>query len=140
MNGSRRQSRGGRRRGRSGPRRPGSAGPDQGEDRERPVRRSVPEMCELSPFSAFCALYLGITDDVGYRRQDRRAVAKRFGITEDELADYLESNGICAAALEEARFDVESARLDIRVAPPGISRVELARSLFEEFLELSTPG
>ena len=39
-----------------------------------------------------------------------------------------------------ARFDLESARLDIEVAPAGISRVELARTLFEELVQARTAG
>ena len=37
--------------------------------------------------------------------------------------------------LKKARFDIEMAKLDVSVAPPGIDRVELARSIFGDFLE-----
>ena len=52
--------------------------------------------------------------------------------SDDDLQAYLEEHGLSLPALEEQGFDLPSARLDIQVAPEGISRVELARSLFAE--------
>ena len=94
--------------------------------------KRVPDLCELSPFSIFCALYLGITERDGFSRQDAEAVARRFGISRDELNAFLAEHGLRNEDLRQARFDLESARLDIRVAPEGISRTELARTLFED--------
>lgn len=95
----------------------------------------VPELCELSPFSVFCALHLGITEDDGYAPGDYRAVARRFDLSPAELDAYLESHHLSEQALRAAGFDLSSARLDIEVAPEGISRLELARPLFEEACE-----
>lgn len=93
----------------------------------------IAELSELTPFSVFCALHLCITERDGYRQQNSREVAQRFDMSEDELRDYLEENDLTQEVLKERQFDVPSARLDIRVAPQGISRVELARTMFEEF-------
>ncbi len=94
------------------------------------------ELLELSPFSVFCAT-LGITETDGYARQEHAAVARRFDLSDGELHDYLETNGLSKRDLNQGEFDLESARLDMKVAPEGISRLELARTLFEEFRESS---
>lgn len=93
---------------------------------------SHPELCELSPFSVFCALHLGITERNGFVPPQRTEVARRFGLEPAELDAYLEAQQLRADDLERVDFDLESARLDIRVAPEGISRAELARTMFEE--------
>jgi hypothetical protein len=95
----------------------------------------IEELRELSPFSVFCCLYLGITDTNGYRAQGAEDVARRFGLDRDGLASYLAEQRLRRDDLERAQFDLESARLDIRVAPDGISRVELARTLWKELLD-----
>jgi hypothetical protein len=92
----------------------------------------VPELAELAPFSVFCALHLGITEDDGYSQRGLSAVANRFGLSPDELEDYLREQGLTLDDLKAADFDLDSARLDIQVAPEGISRVELARTMFAE--------
>jgi hypothetical protein len=117
---------------------PGPQGRERfGRDRERSEsfarpRPKISELCELSPFSVFCALYLGITETDGYADQPRRQVAERFGLSDEDLEAYLGEHRLCADDLESADFDLEGARIDIKVAPEGISRTELARTLFEE--------
>jgi hypothetical protein len=93
----------------------------------------VPELCELSPLSAFCAVYMGIAEDDGYRPTELPGVAKRFGVSEEELLAYLDEHDLGADCLEQSDFDLESARLDIKVAPEGVSRMELARTLLQEY-------
>ena len=95
-----------------------------------PERRTLPELLELAPFSVFCALHLGITPDDGWCQPDASEVARRFGISRDELDDYLREHCLTAGDLEDADFDLDGARLDIQVAPEGISRCELARPMF----------
>ncbi len=82
----------------------------------------------------FCAL-LGITQTEGYARQEHAAVARRFDLSDEDLRGYLEANGLSKSDLRRADFDLESARLDMKVAPAGISRIELARTLFQELAE-----
>ncbi len=127
-----------RKRGRS---RPGPNGGRPGSSRgERPGRGDVPELREMTPFSVFCVLHLGITDTDGYSRQDLGAVARRFGSTPEDLQDYLRANRLLREDLRAAKFDLASAQLDIQVAPEGISRTELARTLFTEFEEYLKNG
>jgi hypothetical protein len=59
-------------------------------------------------------------------------VARRFGLATEHLEAYLAEHRLRREDLEAADFNRDSARLDIEVAPEGISRIELARTLFEE--------
>jgi hypothetical protein len=119
-----------RRRRRGGSRGLNAARPGGG--REPGNGELVPELAELTPFSVFCALHLGITERDGFSPQGIDAVARRFGLSRDALRDYLSEHSLLEGDLRRANFDLESAQLDIRVAPQGISRTELARSLYEE--------
>jgi hypothetical protein len=80
----------------------------------------------------FCALHLGITADEGWAEPDPERVAQRFELTREELDLYLREHRLTPEELDAAEFDLESARLDMKVAPEGISRLELARTLFDE--------
>lgn len=125
--GSGRRQRGGRRGGaRSGdrPSLPGESTPCGG--------KRIDELCELSPFSVFCTLYLGITEEDGWAPPNARRAARRFDLSPEALSEYLHAHRIAEEHLKRARFDLAGARLDIQVAPPGISRTELARTLWEE--------
>ena len=95
----------------------------------------LPELLELTPFSVFCGLHLGITETDGYAEEDARSVARRFDLSEQELLDFVESRGLTESELRNVEFDLDSARIDIEVAPDGISRTELARTLFDELCE-----
>lgn len=94
--------------------------------------RVIAELCELGPFSVFCALHLGITERDGFAEPNAARVARRFELTEDELESYLRQHELTADDLRASNFDLDAARLDIQVAPEGISRVELARTMFAE--------
>ena len=128
------ESRSQRRRGRS------RAGSSPGRaPRERsagPAKPPLKELCELSPFSVFCALYLGITQNDSYAPAGADTVRRRFGLSDTEFKDYLETQGLTGEDLRRSGLDLESARFDIEVAPPGVSRTELARTLFSEFCAL----
>jgi len=99
---------------------------------ESRCERRMHEMCTLGPFAVFCAYHLGITQAEGYCEPDARRVAQHFGMTSEELDAYLEQHRLTVRHLDEADFDVRGAREDIRVAPSGISRVELARTMYAE--------
>jgi hypothetical protein len=100
----------------------------------------VPELTDLTPFSVFCAFHLGITETDGYARQDETAVARRFGLSTGDLRDYLLQHQLRPEDLAAADFNLASARLDIQVAPEGISRTELARTFFTELQETLRNG
>lgn len=50
----------------------------------------------------------------------------------DELETFLADHHLTQEDLSERKFDFDAARFDIKVAPAGISRVELARNIYEE--------
>ncbi len=90
---------------------------------------------ELNEFELFCAYHLGL-DKSGIPRQPAlKAVAERFGVKPDDIHDALAEFKLDKASVAKSSFDVELAKLDIKVAPEGIDRVEIARTLFEELLE-----
>ncbi len=101
-----------------------------------PAKPPLKELCELSPFSVFCALHLGIAQNESYAPANADTIGRRFSLSEAEFKDYLESQALTKEDLRRAGFDLESARFDIEVAPPGISRTELGRTLFSEFCAL----
>ena len=59
-------------------------------------------------------------------------MGERFRLSPEELTAYLAEHRLDPESVRASGFDLESAQLDIRVAPDGVSRTELARSLFEE--------
>ncbi len=90
----------------------------------------------LDPFNLFCAYHLGITRDNGFKMQALPDVARRFGVDVQTLKQHLQEYGLETDALRRAGFDVEYAKLDIQVAPEGVSRRELARTMWEEIEDL----
>lgn len=84
-------------------------------------------------FELFCAYYLGITEDGGYRFQNIHHVARRFnvnaGVVRQILADHrMDPDRV----FWNAAFDMTGAQVDIMLAPEGVDRFELARGFYEE--------
>jgi len=104
-----------------------------GQQERRPAR--APADGPPDAFALFCAYHLGITPDDSYAKPQVDEIARRYGLTVDALRNLLREHGLDEEAVRRARFDIEGARLDIRVAPEGISRTEIARELYETFLE-----
>ena len=100
-----------------------------------PRDRRPREKERLDPFTLFCAYHLGITPDDGYHEPRPDEVARRFGITREELFAKLRDFRIDNESIAATGFDMEGAKLDIRLAPEGISRTETARTLFEQYRE-----
>jgi hypothetical protein len=74
--------------------------------------------------------------DGTYRNAGLGEVAKRFRRSPGELKQMLRGYGMDTESLQDVDFDVSLAKLDIQVAPEGIDRRELARGLFEEFVDV----
>jgi hypothetical protein len=87
----------------------------------------------ITAFELFCAYHLGITEDGGYQFQNLHDVAKRFGCSSGVIKQLLSELNLDADALVQSKFDIASAQVDIMAAPPGVSRRELARQLYDEF-------
>jgi hypothetical protein len=87
----------------------------------------------IDPFALFCAYHLGITEGDGYRFQNIHQVAKRFGTNAAVIKQLLTDFDMAPETIVHSSFDMASAQVDIMLAPEGISRTELARTLYEEF-------
>lgn len=120
--GKRRKSNSNRRGGRSG-----QSGRDNGAAHPR-VTGTEP----LSPFALFCAMHLGITRENSYRAPKSAEVAQRFGLKQPDLDGKLAAYGLDRQTIRESGFELDLAKYDIRVAPEGVSRLELAKPWFDE--------
>ena len=89
----------------------------------------------LDPFELFCAYHLGIAPNNQYRPSNINEVARRFNQETGTIRQILKEYGMDSASLLDRDFDMALAQLDIQVAPEGINRTELGRSIFEDFLE-----
>jgi hypothetical protein len=116
--------------------------PGRGDDQRRQSPFDPPpsppvviiDRVRIEPFELFCALHLGITADGGYRPQSPAEVARRFGMSLVQLQGKAAEFNMDSETVRRSGFDVSEARYDIKVAPEGISRRELARPWYEEFL------
>jgi hypothetical protein len=86
----------------------------------------------LDPFTIFGALYLGLTGGDYYQPLQLPDLARRFGVSVGELKNKIHEFGLDRETVRHSGFDLEMAQLDIRVAPEGISRRELAKTWFVE--------
>ncbi|MBN1948099.1 MAG: hypothetical protein JW797_20690 [Bradymonadales bacterium] len=93
---------------------------------------------QLNDFELFCAYHLGLDSNGAYCRPTLQEVARRFGTEPAQIEQALHDYGLSSQRVQEVHFDMEAARLDIEVAPPGIDRVELARTIFQEYLDAGT--
>ena len=95
---------------------------------------------ELDEFNLFCAYHMGITRGNGYKFQSLKEVAARFDTTLQILKRKLIEFGLETERLREVGFEAEFYQLDIKVAPEGVSRRELARTMWDELVELRGPA
>ncbi len=102
--------------------------------RQQSERRPIEDAGKLDAFGLFCAYHLGITADDRYQKPNLDEIARRFGTNVEGIRKALVEFKIDEASIRQARFDIEGAQMDIRVAPEGISRVEIARELFSDFV------
>jgi hypothetical protein len=99
------------------------------------ISKSKTNTFGIDPFELFCAYHLGITSQNQYRPSNINDVANRFKIDVGTTRQILKEYGMDSASLLDRDFDMALAQLDIQVAPEGINRTELGRSIFENFLE-----
>lgn len=100
------------------------------QKRERQQAEGPPDA-----FSLFCSYHLGVTPEDGYQKPSLNETARRFGMTPEEIKQLMSQYEIDPESLARSKFDLEGARLDIRVAPEGISRLEIAREHFGYYQE-----
>jgi len=95
--------------------------------------RGLAERYGIEAFDLFCAYHLGITEDGGYRFQNVHQVARRFGANAGVIRQLLADFRMDPDVIVHSDFDMADAQVDIMMAPEGMSRVELAREIFERF-------
>ena len=117
---------------------PGNGGGSYNNHRPSAPGAPIKTNLHLDPFDLFCSLYLGITPDGGYRPQTMHEIARRYSLSLDDLRSKLVEMGLDAETIQQAPFELELAQYDIKVAPEGISRRELARPWFEEYQKINT--
>lgn len=87
----------------------------------------------IDAFGLFCAYHLGITEDGGYRFQNIHQVARRFGANAGVIRQLLADFRMDADVIVHSDFVMADAQVDVMTAPEGVSRLELAREIYERF-------
>lgn len=93
----------------------------------------------LNAFELFCSYHLGIFERNEYRQPSIKSVARLFERSPEEIREALSACGLDDQSVRQANFDLSLAQLDVRVAPEGIDKREIAKGLFEEFVD-AHPG
>ncbi|MEE9258424.1 MAG: hypothetical protein V3U37_02675 [Nitrospinaceae bacterium] len=88
----------------------------------------------IAPFELFCAYHLGIGKNNEYHPSNINEVANRFGVNPAVIRQVSKEYEMDSASLLDRDFDMALAQLDIQVAPEGVNRTELAKNIYEEFL------
>jgi hypothetical protein len=86
-------------------------------------------------FELFCAYHLSLDRDGKYRKLGMNDIAHRFAADIPAIERALAQFQMEKQRVSKSSFDLELARLDVQCVPPGIDRVEIARTLFQEFLD-----
>lgn len=92
-------------------------------------------VADIEPFELFCAYHLGITIDRRYKPANINEVANRFRVDPATIKQALKEYDMDPVSLMDRDFDMALSQLDIQVAPEGVDRRELAKTIYEEFLE-----
>jgi len=98
-----------------------------------PPRRDYHIIDGIDPFELFAAYHLGLTGDGQHRAQNLHDLARRFRVPPERINEALKAYEIDSDTILNTDFDISMAEYDIRVAPEGVSRRELARQLYEDF-------
>lgn len=93
----------------------------------------------IDPFALFCAYHLGISAENSYRFQNVHEVARRFGVSSDEVQTALRAYALDPDVLLHSGFDLASAQADVQLSPAGVDLTVLARMHYEQVLD-AEPG
>lgn len=93
------------------------------------------KVANLDPFELFCAYHLGIGPSKNYKPSNINEVANRFRQDPAMIRQALKEYNMDSGSLLDRDFDMAMAQLDIQVAPEGVDRVELAKTIYEDFQE-----
>ncbi len=100
-----------------------------------PTAGGQKRVANLEPFDLFCAYHLGIGPNKQYKPSNINEVANRFRQEPGVIRQALKEYGMDSASLLDRDFDMALAQLDIQVAPEGVDRLELAKTIYEDYLE-----
>jgi hypothetical protein len=101
----------------------------------KPTGQDQKKVANLEPFDLFCAYHLGIGPNKQYKPSNINEVANRFRQEPGVIRQALKEYGMDSASLLDRDFDMALAQLDIQVAPEGVDRMELAKTIYEDYLE-----
>ncbi len=93
------------------------------------------KFADLDPFELFCAYHLGIGPGKQYKPSNINEVANRFQKDPGTIKQALQEYGMDAGSLLDRDFDMALAQLDIQVAPEGVDRIELAKTIYQDYLD-----
>lgn len=93
------------------------------------------DFSHIQPFDLFCAYLLGLGRDGSVRKPDLKDTARRFNVGPGVVKQALTQYGMDPESLDSFDFDISLARMDVQVSPPGISKRELARGLFQDLVD-----
>jgi hypothetical protein len=89
----------------------------------------------IDPEELFCAYHLGITREDTYKPQNIHDLGRRFRTSPSRVHRALKEYELDAETVMNTDFDMAMAQIDIKVSPPGVSKKELGKQLFKDFLE-----
>ncbi len=110
----------------------------QAGSRRHPAQQAIDDgrfVAGIDPFELFCAYHLGLTRDRTYKFQNVHDVARRFGVTKDEIDQALAAYRMSPDDVVHSDFDVAIAQVDLQVSPPGVDLLGLAQMHWETFLQ-----
>lgn len=108
---------------------------DRAEHPARRAERGHGVVHGIDPFALFCAYHLGITDENTYRFSNVHQVARRFGVSGDEVQEALRAYALDPDVLLHSGFDLASAQADVQLSPKGVDLTVLARMHYEAVLD-----
>ena len=98
------------------------------------IGKSTGDPKQIDAFKLFCTYHLGIGPNNTYKPTNINQVAQFFGVEPSAIRQATKEFGFDSESMLNKDFDLALAQLDIQVAPEGISKLELAKGLYEEFL------
>jgi hypothetical protein len=87
----------------------------------------------IDPFELFAAYHLGLTADEKYRPSNINEVSRRFKTSPDQINAALKEYDLDSETVMCTDFDMGMAQIDMKVSPAGVSKLELARQLYQDY-------
>lgn len=95
---------------------------------------TIDDISHIDPFELFCAYHLGITREGFYKPASMSQLAYRFSVSPKSINHALTQFNIDTKFISSTSFDIHLAKMDIRLSPRGVSKKELARTIYQDFI------